>query len=143
MSFTQAVRTCLGKYATFGGRASRAEYWWFALFTTIAVAATGGVDASLGTGYLYCLTLLALFVPLLAAGSRRLHDGGRTGWLNLIVLVPGVGGLVLTVLLLLRGDEGSNQYGEPYMSPEQARMRAETAAFHYRPADQHQDVNSG
>lgn len=132
MTFTQAVRSCLSRYGTFSGRASRAEYWWFTLFAMGAVAATMVLDAVLGTDYLYCLTLLVLVIPLLAAGSRRLHDSGKTGWLNLLGLLPGIGGVVLIVLLLLAGDSGRNQYGEPPVSSDKARAAAEVAAFHAR-----------
>lgn len=38
MSFGQAVRSCLSKYATFDGRATRSEFWWFYLFTLIVVS---------------------------------------------------------------------------------------------------------
>ena len=130
MTFTQAVRTCLSKYGTFSGRASRAEYWWFALFTALSVAAAAVLDAILGTQYIYCLILLGLFVPLLAAGSRRLHDTDKTGWLNALALIPGVGGLILMLLLALEGDAGRNRYGEPPGASDGARTTADTDSLH-------------
>lgn len=130
MTFTRAVRTCLGKYGTFSGRASRAEYWWFTLFALLAVSATALVDAILHTRFLYCLTLLVLFIPLLAAGSRRLHDSGKSGWLNLLALLAGPGSLALLILMALPADPQRNRYGDPYVSPEDARLRSELAAFH-------------
>src|SRR3954451_1106998 len=132
MSFTQAVRTCLGKYATFSGRASRAEYWWFTFFAMLAVGMAALFDAVLGTQYLYCLMLLVMLLPLLAVGSRRLHDGGRTGWLNLLAMLPGIGSVILFVLFALPGDAANNQYGEPPMTAGETRAAAEAAAFHSR-----------
>jgi uncharacterized membrane protein YhaH (DUF805 family) len=100
------------------------------MFASLAVAATAVLDAILGTQYLYCLMLLGLFVPLLAAGSRRLHDTGRTGWLNALTLIPGIGGLTLLLLLAVEGDAGRNQYGEPPAAADCARTTAEAESFH-------------
>ena len=86
MGFGDAVRVCLRKYATFSGRASRPEYWWFVLFlflVTGAAAAVDGVifgasaDASAPLSTVIGLTTL---LPSLAAAFRRLHDTGRLGW---------------------------------------------------------------
>ena len=52
MSFTEAVRTCISKYATFDGRATRSEFWWFYLFIVIVSA----------IGYIPFLILAALAV---------------------------------------------------------------------------------
>lgn len=130
MSFTDAVRICLRtKYATFDGRASRAEFWWFYLFTVIVAfigyipmfvfAALGSMDNALGTlfgliGVLWVVVwivfVIALYIPLLAAGCRRLHDRGQTGWLQLLLLVP-CGNIALIVLWALEGTPGDNAYG--------------------------------
>ncbi|WP_273523802.1 DUF805 domain-containing protein [Rhodosalinus sediminis] len=92
MSFGDAVRTCLRKYVTFSGRASRPEYWWFALFVVLGDLVLGAVDDALfgtrrvaGAGaprapsVLSGLFSLAMIPPLLAAGWRRMHDSGRSG----------------------------------------------------------------
>ncbi|MDQ2092089.1 DUF805 domain-containing protein [Marimonas arenosa] len=77
MDFQTAVKTCLTeKYATFSGRASRSEYWWFVLAAVIM----GLVISLLGSWLLSTIFSLALFVPAAAAGSRRLQDTGRPGW---------------------------------------------------------------
>jgi uncharacterized membrane protein YhaH (DUF805 family) len=76
VSFPQAVRTCFQKYATFEGAATRAEYWWFALFIAV-------VDLLLiftGVRILSLLWLLATIVPALAVTGRRHHDAGRSAW---------------------------------------------------------------
>lgn len=132
MGFQQAVRTCLGKYADFNGRASRAEFWWFFLFTVLVslvltiplfiiiglLAAMG--DSSAGVGIMGVLLILwyivifavtiALFIPLLAVGARRLHDWGQTAWLLLLYFVP-CGNIALIVMWALQGSPGDNAYG--------------------------------
>lgn len=101
MTFQEAVRTCLTKYATFRGRARRPEYWWFVLFVFLAQFVAGIVDAILfpgpeaQSGPVGGIVTLALLLPTLAAGARRLHDIGRSGWWLLLGLVPIVGTLVL------------------------------------------------
>ncbi len=85
--FSEAIRVCLGKYIAFSGRASRSEYWYFFLFTVLAGLVAAVLDAGLfGTGWedefspLNTLTNLALLLPMLAVGWRRLHDINRSGW---------------------------------------------------------------
>ncbi len=102
-----AVKTCFHKYADFNGRAARPEFWWFCLFGLIVLAITGLVSR-----YLYGIAALALLIPGLAAGSRRLHDTGKSGWFQLISVIPLLGTLVLIYLMAQPGLSGSNQYGE-------------------------------
>jgi uncharacterized membrane protein YhaH (DUF805 family) len=108
MNIGDAVRVCLKKYATFDGRASRPEYWWFVL----AVVVVTGI-VSFVSEFLAGLVYLALLLPILAAAARRLHDIGKSAWLLLIGLIPLIGGLILLYFHVLRGNEGSNEYGEP------------------------------
>lgn len=76
MDFMTAVRTCLTeKYATFQGRASRSEYWWFVLAVIIGSVVTQLIWWPIGM-----LFSLAVLCPGLAAGWRRLQDTGRPGW---------------------------------------------------------------
>jgi uncharacterized membrane protein YhaH (DUF805 family) len=86
------------KYAVFSGRASRTEFWMFILFNlivTIAIAMVEGLVSSAGMiGLLYGLAVL---IPSLAVGARRLHDIGRSGWWQLLVFIPLIGALVLIV----------------------------------------------
>jgi len=88
MTFPEAIRVCLTKYAEFHGRATRAEFWWFALFVTLVTAALVALHEVLGEVF-----LIAILLPLLAVGTRRLRDTGKSGWWLLLLLVP-VGGLV-------------------------------------------------
>ena len=81
MNFGQAISTCFAKYATFSGRASRPEFWWFFLFQVLV-----SIAASMLSDTLSGLVGLALLRPALAAGTRRLHDIGKSGWWQLIML---------------------------------------------------------
>ncbi|MDE2144594.1 MAG: DUF805 domain-containing protein [Patescibacteria group bacterium] len=106
------------KYALFSGRARRAEYWYFVLFNIIAYIALWIIDALISNasaqGNFYFLTLfydLAVILPSLAVGSRRLHDTGRSAWWLLIGLVPIAGAIVLIIFFLGDSQPGSNQYG--------------------------------
>jgi len=86
MGIQQAFVTCLKKYADFSGRATRPEYWWFVLCEVLIL----GI-ASLISDTLPGLFALALVLPALAVGARRLHDTGRSGWWLLLMLVPFMG----------------------------------------------------
>jgi DNA-binding CsgD family transcriptional regulator len=93
MTFQGAIRVCLTKYADFTGQASRAEFWWFALFVTLVAAALLYISEALSS-----IFLIAVLLPFLAVGARRLHDIGKSGWWLLYMLVP-VGGLVALAFL--------------------------------------------
>lgn len=113
MDFVTAVKTCLGKYATFQGRASRSEYWYFTLFMLILNLISGVIaGASLGVlAVLPMVLIIALLLPSLAVSVRRLHDLDKSGWWVLIILIPLIGGLVLLFWACQRGTEGQNMYG--------------------------------
>jgi uncharacterized membrane protein YhaH (DUF805 family) len=95
MTPKRAILTCFAKYAQFSGRASLAEYWWVALFVALGMLLTGVLDHALfgvgdrmtnamHPGFLRPAFMLATFLPMLAAGWRRLHDSGRPGWYLLV-----------------------------------------------------------
>jgi uncharacterized membrane protein YhaH (DUF805 family) len=115
MSFTEAVKTCFRKYVDFKGRASRAEYWWFALFVGL-IYVVGlilmSIDETVGS-MLFVGALLGVILPQLAAAVRRLHDTGRSGAWYLIAFVPYVGSIVLIVLLAQKSQPAPNIYGPP------------------------------
>ena len=99
------------RYADFQGRASRAEYWMFLLLHVVVLAALAGLGVwSTRLLFLTSLYLLATVVPVLALGTRRLHDRGSSGALQLLVLVP-FGIVVVLVLMALPGRPGPNSYG--------------------------------
>jgi uncharacterized membrane protein YhaH (DUF805 family) len=104
MGFSEAVKYCLSNYANFNGRAKRSEYWYFVLFAAITYFA-----AALLSPGLYAVAFFALIIPTFAAGVRRLHDVGRSGWNILWSLVP-LGGLVVLVWLTSEGQPGLNKY---------------------------------
>ena len=111
MTLSDAIRTCLRKYATFSGRAPRSEYWWFALFYAAGYVLTGWAALRLAgeaidpvrlltpfTGPVQS-TFVALFVlPLIAVKWRRMHDISRPGWHAIYPLVIGlIGYLILSI----------------------------------------------
>ncbi len=108
----------LKKYAVFQGRARRQEYWYFFLFNIVIAIALGMLDGILDTpgtpesGLLSTLYSLAILVPSIAVGVRRLHDSGRKGWWMLIGLLPLIGALVLLYFFIQDSQPGSNEYGE-------------------------------
>ncbi len=101
----------LKKYAVFTGRAHRTEYWMFFLFNFIIAIVLGVIDGVLGTAILGLIYSLAVLIPGIAVGVRRLHDTNRTGWWLLIGLVPLIGFIVLIVFFVQDSQEGSNDYG--------------------------------
>lgn len=113
MTFTDAVSTCLRKYATVEGRASRSEYWWFVTFQIICYFAAFALMAmfDLPVG-LATITLAVLFIPNIAATVRRLHDIDRTGWWYLIFMLP-LGGIVMLIFTVSSGTPGENRFGPP------------------------------
>ena len=118
MDFMTAVRTCVSKYADFGGRARRSEYWYFALFSLLVGIVTSIVDAIVGTDYgagngglINTLVSLALLLPSLAVGVRRLHDTSRSGWWILIGIIPIIGWILLIVWFCTDSKPGENQFG--------------------------------
>jgi len=86
--FLEALKVCLSRSVTFSGRASRAEFWWFTLAATVVYAGVTQLKwyvrpLELTWGVLM-LILVAIAIPWVAAGFRRLHDTGLPGWLVLI-----------------------------------------------------------
>lgn len=102
----------LKNYTGFSGRARRTELWMFWLINFgIAIALTI-IESILGfPGVLSGLYNLAVLLPSIAVGMRRLHDTDRSGWWLLIALVPFVGAIVLLIFFCLEGTSGDNQYG--------------------------------
>jgi len=102
----------LKKYADFGGRARRTEYWMFFLFNFIIGIVLSVVDYVLGTGGIIgALFALALLIPAVAVGVRRLHDTDRSGWWLLIAFVPLIGAIVLIIFFVLDSSPGDNRFG--------------------------------
>lgn len=96
----------LKKYAVFTGRAQRAEFWWFVLFNFIIGLLLGWVSETLSSLY-----GLAVLLPAIGVGIRRLHDIGRTGWWMLLHFLPIIGTIIMIFFYVQDSEEGSNEYG--------------------------------
>ena len=99
------------KYADFNGRARRSEYWYFVLFNFLISTAVGVVTGLIGIDWLSYIYSVALLVPGIAVGVRRLHDIGKSGWWLLISFIPLIGGIWLIILMAKEGDHGDNAFG--------------------------------
>ena len=129
MTFVKAIESSLSQYMTFRGRASRSEFWFFYLFSSIWSVVAIIIDNILGTqfkkidslsgglyGYVYLLVALGLFIPNLSVFVRRLHDTNRSGWWYWILLIPLIGVILLLVWLCSKGTSGDNDYGSDPLS---------------------------
>jgi len=141
MSFPEAIKTCLRKYSVFEGRASRSEFWWFALayyafflliLPVLVVMGRGSTldqassDSAVETAAYFVVGLafyVGLLLPYVSAAVRRLHDTDRPGWWWFIIFIP-FGVIALIVLLASKGDPGWNDYGP---SPGRAGGSASTS----------------
>ena len=118
MNPVDSVITCLQKYVGFEGRASRSEYWWFALAIFIAGLLAVIIDVILfglenddQIGYVSLSFQLAVLLPSLAVSVRRLHDIGKSGWYILIAFIPIAGAIILLVWYCTDGEPVANVYG--------------------------------
>lgn len=101
-------------YADFGGRATRSQFWFFALFSFIISFILWAVDGAVfARPVLAFIYWLAVLIPTVAIGVRRLHDSGKNGLLYALILIPFLGGLILLILFCLPGDTNKNAYGQP------------------------------
>jgi uncharacterized membrane protein YhaH (DUF805 family) len=104
----------LKKYAVFNGRASRKEYWMFALVNVLIMLGFNFLSFVLDStliqvlGILY---LLAVLVPSLAVYVRRLHDTDHSAWWILLGLIPLVGTIILLIFLVTDSQAGDNRFG--------------------------------
>ncbi len=106
------------KYFQFTGRSRRTELWMFTLFNfliavVLIIASIALRESGVGKVLMivYWIYLLAVIIPCLAVGVRRLHDTGRSGWWWLIDLVPFVGPIILIVFWVMDSEPGANKYG--------------------------------
>ena len=132
MNFTQSISTCMRKYVTFSGRATRSEFWWFCLFTILINFATTfqassflpllleKQDMTANESsyflnnffflYLSTITSLILLLPSLAVAARRLHDIGRSGWWIFISFTV-IGIIPLLIWYVTDAKDDENIYG--------------------------------
>jgi uncharacterized membrane protein YhaH (DUF805 family) len=96
------------QYADFNGRTTRQEFWMYVLIYIIAYIVVGVVSDMLAF-----LLGLGLLVPNIAITARRLHDVGKSGWWQLIALIPLVGAIILIVWCAGETGKEANTYGAP------------------------------
>ena len=101
-SMGNAISACFSKYATFSGRATRSEFWYFYLFYILVIVAVSLIDPTT-SGLLGNLVFLGFIIPMTAAGCRRMHDVGKSGWFQLVPFY--------NLFLLCSETQGDNQYG--------------------------------
>lgn len=147
MTFQESINTVLiKKYATFSGRAARSEFWWFWLFSVLLSVFFGGLGLITGMIVVFdsidSLISLLILVPTLAVTCRRLHDTERTGWWQVLPIIPGmlaifalevsnaftlgwilvaiagIAFIVLIVWLATLGTPGPNRFGNDPLKPE-------------------------
>jgi len=126
MDFFEAVGSCFKKYATFSGRASRSEYWFFTLFSIILKIIASILDKTILQDYAYTyhvgnhahqsgllgsLISVIFFLPALSVDVRRLHDVNRSGWWWWILFT--IIGIFFPLLYwkCSKGTEGDNRFG--------------------------------
>ena len=116
----KSISTCFSKFATFKGRASRKEFWWFFLFTTVFTvmidiwAGVGGINHSEDKETYEIISnfiVLILSIPSIAVGARRLHDIGKSGWWQLLMFTI-IGFIPLVIWWARISEENSNKYDE-------------------------------
>lgn len=113
MNFPDAVKSGFENFVNFEGRAARSEFWWWQLFAFLVNIVASVIDASLNLGFLSPLASLALLAPGLAVAARRLHDINKSGWWQLLVLLPIIGWIVLLIWYVKQGDIAENRFGRP------------------------------
>jgi len=120
MDFQTAIRSFINKALTVEGRACRSEFWYSALFMFLASlfvqVALGVPLLGIAVGFIGSLVLLALVIPGITVGVRRLHDIDRSGWWLLLHFVPLFGALILLYWAVQPGTQGQNRYGEDPLS---------------------------
>ena len=98
LDFGSSISICFKKYFDFKGRATRSEFWYFALFYSIVYFLISIGTISIPELHIISfLFFLLTFFPYIAVTTRRLHDRNRSGWWQLMVLLPFVGSIILLV----------------------------------------------
>jgi uncharacterized membrane protein YhaH (DUF805 family) len=100
MNLVDAVKICFTKYADFKDCASRSEFWWWILFTSVAALVLRSVSY-----YFSALFSLATLLPSIAVTARRLHDTDRSGWWQLLYFFPIIGWIVLILFCVEPGQK--------------------------------------
>jgi len=103
----------LKQYVDFNGRARRKEYWMFSLISLIITYGIVGIAMAIDAPALASISSiysLAVLLPTIAVGVRRMHDVGKSGW---FLLIP----IYNLILACTNGDVGENEYGPDPKNP--------------------------
>lgn len=113
VSFGDAIQRAFNKYCCFTGRASRSEYWWWILFTSLVGFGFGFLTFTVSEAFEYLsdIASLAFLLPGLGLVWRRLHDINRSGANLLWAFLPIIGWVILLIYLTKESDPYDNQYG--------------------------------
>ena len=115
MDFFEAITTCFKKYATFSGRATRSEFWYFVLFYIIVNTIAPIMDIFLFDtiyGMFFWIVYIVTLLPYIAVWVRRLHDINRSGWWQLLWFTI-IGGILLIIWHATEGENKKNKFGSP------------------------------
>jgi serine/threonine protein kinase len=103
------VKCCSKQYADFKGRATRKEFWYFALINGLLILLIfqigQGMDIKEGDTFLTVFYSLVFFLPSLAVSIRRLHDADKSGWWLLINFIPIIGSIIFLTFMCLPSNE--------------------------------------
>lgn len=105
-------------YVDFKGRATRKQFWMFMLVSIIISLMITVVEAVINTMILGTIFSVVIFLPNIAITARRLHDTNRSGWWQLILLIPIIGLIVLIVWLAGKSKDEGNRYNEETLGTE-------------------------
>ena len=111
MTFKEAIVSCYSNYATFSGRASRSEYWFFTLYHFLLVAICIALFSVGIVRLLLAISFFANILPSISVLVRRLHDTDRSGWWYWFVVVPLIGPIMMLVWFCTCGTFGDNRFG--------------------------------
>ncbi|WP_319530121.1 DUF805 domain-containing protein [uncultured Cohaesibacter sp.] len=125
MNIFESVRSVLSNYANFKGRACRAEFWWWQLFSLLVLISANQFDAMFlkvlhlfsdapqaDDGPFQMIWFIGTLIPSLSVCVRRLHDIDRRGWWMLIIVVPVFGALYLLYQCVKQGSRSYNRFGD-------------------------------
>ena len=128
MGFIDSIKSGFIRYVDFTTRSSPSEYWWWILFAwltaiilivvnsilfgpTIEQSNSGEIIQSYDGGILGSIFVLVVLIPTISITCRRLHDIEKSGWWQLIGIIPLVGWLIMLIWLIRPGYFGENMFG--------------------------------
>ncbi len=112
MNFVDSIKLGFSNYVNFTGRACRSEYWYWILFAVIGAIVARIIDYVIGAPIVYTIFGLAVLLPNIAIGVRRLHDTDRSGWWLFLSFIPLVGAIILIIWFCTKGTDGPNRFGQ-------------------------------